>query len=167
MQITLDELEELILTRDAYLQEAQASGRENMRLKEKAEADDLRMGQFVEQSMKMGQQLAAKDAEIARLTALHNERLKAVEAVKIVNDTVNQLIFNPLANLHQPAQEQADEHPAKKGWVKTKAVPMAWEWLPLESIVGDWRKAVLFWDDYEAQVIAAYDRYMQEGGQNG
>jgi len=94
--------------------------------------------------------LAAKDAEIARLTA----RPPVVV----------------MGNTERPAQEQADEHPAKKGYIDTSPaviqVPSEWRWAATAQLDGlEWKRAVFFWDLYKPEVIAAYDRYMQEGGQ--
>ena len=170
-------IEDLISMRDSYRAEAEATGRENMRIKEQLAKD------FAE----IAAQLAAKDAEIARLTAL----LKEAEAVKIVQETVDSAIEhanNPLAAIGriaealgrtmqeagdslvdnacpQPAQEQADEHPAKKGWINPGANDERWSPTELNEGPWAWEPAEDYWVDHGPEIIAAYDRYMQEGGQ--
>jgi hypothetical protein len=103
----------------------------------------------------------AKDAEIARLTATLAGWEKAAEDCYVVPKE---------AGDPQPAQEQADEHPAKAGYIDTSPaviqVPSAWRWVATAPIDGlDWKRAVFFWDLYQPEIIAAYERYMQEGGQ--
>lgn len=144
-QLSIEELEELILTRDSYLHEAQASGREVIRLKEQLaimqNAESPFQQSAADTAVKLREMLAAKDAEIARLTALLN--------------------VTP-----QPAQEQADEHPAKKGWINPGSRDERWSPFELNG-PWSWAPAENYWDEGAPAIIAAYDRYMaqQEGGQ--
>lgn len=106
---------------------------------------------------------AALEPTIVRVTQI--DRNKEAEAVKIVQDTVDALASNPLANLPYIVQEQADEHPAKSGWVETSGPDHEWKWAHRSEANGAWRRAGPLWDICAPTIIAAYDRHIQEGGQ--
>lgn len=162
-------IEELTLTREAARNEALNWQAENKALKYtiarlEGEIANLHASESpfqqsaADTAVKLREMLAAKDAEIARLTAL----LAPTTTYDHMADSFRYAV--DLGKLQQPAQEQADEHPAKKGWVELLGTRVC-NWSPSErvsTLEETWVLAKDWWYGQKPEVIAAYDRYMAQ-----
>ena len=173
LQKMLDEAKEQLSAKDneilhlsICLKEAHAVGEYPFEERRAHLAEIARLAAEIDRLAAEIDRLAAEiEPTIVRVTQI--DRNKEAEAVKIVQDTVDALVLNPLADLPYVAQEQADEHPAKSGWVNLGVEDESMQWWQDRPNNNQW--AYLLAGDYWAKekhaIIAAYDRHIQKGGQ--
>jgi len=108
-----------------------------------------------------------QQAEIERLSRELKEARERIEQMKTAHSQYwkkQEEVF--VARNNQPAATDAapEDHPAKAGWIDVTAPDLKWSPSAPRHNSFLWQEAAKYWADLEAKIIAAYDRYMAEGG---